>query len=78
MFEKYVEYFKNFVNENKIEPQNILIDDLNEILKKGESDSTIESLNIIHMNLYRKRGYKFLDYFNYRRCIEYNLPLNNF
>jgi hypothetical protein len=32
----------------------------------------------IHMNLYRKRNYKFLDYFNYKRCIEGNLSLDNF
>jgi len=76
MFENYINYFKNFVIENKIEPTNLIVDNLNEILNKGENKSSIESLDILHMNLYR--GYKFLDYFNYRRCIEFNLPLDNF
>ncbi len=75
LFNDYIEYFKNIVLEKNIQTKDIIIDNLNSIKEKGENDKTIESLDVLHMNLYRNNGYKFLDYFNYRRCIEYNLPL---
>lgn len=78
MFNDYIEYFRNFVKDNDIYPMDIILDNLDKIEKEGESKYTIESLGIIHMNLYRKRNYKFLDYFNYKRCIEGNLSLDNF
>ena len=75
MFDDYIEYFKKIIIEKNIEPKDIFLKNLDDIKKEGENKKTIESLDIIHMNLYRKRGYKFVDYFNYRRCIEYGFPL---
>lgn len=76
LYDQYIDYFINIINEKNIEPKKLFLDNLESLRNDGESKKSIESLDALHMNLYRKRGYRFLDYFNYRRCIEYNLPLD--
>jgi hypothetical protein len=37
----------------------------------------IEGLHLAHMNLYREKNIEFLDYSNFYRCKEYNMPIKN-
>lgn len=75
IFEDYIEYFKDFIIKENILLLDIHLERLNKLKEEGYGKYTIESLDILHNVLYHKHNLRFLDYFNYKRCIDFNLPL---
>ena len=80
--QEYLNYFILAIETSDLEQKWIFIDQLNKYKKEDLTNelkisNMIEGLHLSHMYLYRDKNIEFLDYSNFYRCKEYNMPIEN-
>lgn len=73
-FEDYLDYFLvNISGESKY--YSLYEQQINIYKEKGKTEETLRGIQLIHNRLFHSGKIKFLDYHNYKRCVELGLPL---
>ena len=73
--EEYIDYMIDKISTLNLEHFDIIKENLEKI-KKNEPESSLDKkLRPIHSHYYRDFNLDFLDYYNYKRCKDLNLPI---
>ena len=75
MWNEFLDYFKMILEQYDLPLKEHYIDLINRSKDKEHDEQVLENICILHMNIFRKKNIHLVDYANYKRCKECNLPI---
>ena len=76
--DEYIEYFILIVENADFKHKDLFLIGINSIKEKEHSDELILFLREIHYNIYDEIKCEFVDYNNFYRCKELDLPIKDY